>query len=122
MLLCMYGGTPEARTGLDRRVDGLIVFSEDLDSDLASHRARPTTKERRGGLTNRITFSDRSMLANKGVANVIRHRTPICSGAHWPLQLHHFSNLDFCSPARPSGATSRNPPAAGRTSFLTAAG
>ena len=54
----------------------------------------------------------------------IRHRTPICSGAHWPLQPHHFSNLDFCPPARPSGATSRNPPAAGRTPtpFLTAAG
>ena len=71
----------------------------------------------------RVFWRQRIAVANaKGVASVIRHRTPICSGAHWPLQPHHFSNLDFCPPARPSGATSRNPPAAGRTSFLTAAG
>ena len=71
----------------------------------------------------RVFWRQRIAVANaKGVASVIRHRTPICSGAHWPLQPHHFSNLDFCPPARPSGATLRNPPAAGRTSFLTAAG
>ena len=48
------------------------------------------------------------------VAGVIRARTPICTGAHWPLQPHHFSHLpDFCPPVRPprvtGGATLNEP-------------
>ena len=54
----------------------------------------------------------------RGVAGVIHARTPICTGAHWPLQPHHFSHLpDFCPPVRPprvtGGATLNEPETVG---------
>ena len=71
----------------------------------------------------RVFWRQRIAVANaKGVASTIRHRTPICSGAHWPLQPHHFSNLDLCPPARPTGTNSQNPRAAGDATTLTANG
>ena len=54
----------------------------------------------------------------KGVASAIRHRTPICSGAHWPLQPHHFSNLDFCPPRdRPLAKDMSRPATVSSTDF-----
>ena len=63
----------------------------------------------------RVYWRQRISVANaRGVAGVIRARTPICTGAHWPLQPHHFSHLpDFCPPVRPprvtGGATLNEP-------------
>ena len=71
----------------------------------------------------RVFWRQRIAVASaKGVASTIRHRTPICSGAHWPLQPHHFSNLDLCPPARPTGTNSQNLRAAGDATTLTANG
>ena len=50
----------------------------------------------------RTYWRQRIAVANaRGVAGVIRARTTICTGAHWPLQPHHFSHLpDLCPIAR----------------------
>ena len=66
----------------------------------------------------RTYWRQRIAVANaRGVAGVIRARTPICTGAHWPLQPYHFSHLpNFCLPARPprtDGATLKNEPETG---------
>ena len=55
----------------------------------------------------RVYWRQRIAVTNaRGVAGVIHARTPICTGAHWPLQPHHFSHLpNFCPPARPPRAT-----------------
>ena len=86
----------------------------------AARRAGGSSGERQAF---RVFWRQRIAVANaKGVATTIRHRTPICSGVHWPIQPHHFSNLDFCPPARPTNTDSQNPRAAGVTTTLTADG
>ena len=58
----------------------------------------------------RTYWRQRIAVANaRGVAGVIRARTPICTGAHWPLQPHHFSHLpDLCPIARLPRAGAEN--------------
>ena len=71
----------------------------------------------------RVFWRQRIAVASaKGVASTIRHQTPICSGAHWPLQPHHFSNLDLCPLPAQLAPNSQNPRAAGDATTLTANG
>ena len=82
--------------------EALALFDE------AAQRAGGTPGEQQAF---RTYWRQRIAVANAtGVAAVIHQRTPVCSGAHWPLQPHHFTNLDFCPPARPSG-NQQHPPA-----------
>jgi len=84
--------------------DGGCLNQAALDLfDEAVRRSGGTTGERQAF---RTYWRQRIAIANaKGVAGVISQRTPICPGAHWPLQPHHFSHLcHLCPPARPSGS------------------
>ena len=38
----------------------------------------------------------------RGVAKVIKRRVPACTGAHWPVQPHHFRHVqDAVAPPQP---------------------
>ena len=68
-------------------------------SDEVVRRSGGTTEERQAFRTYW-----RQRIA-RGVADVISRRTPFCTGAHWPLQAHHFSHIpDMGPPAHPPQA------------------
>ena len=64
--------------------------------DEATRRAGGSSGEKQAF---RVFWRQRIAVANaKGVASAIRHRAPICSGAHWPLQPHHKSQTLIFAP------------------------
>ena len=84
--------------------DGGALNPAALDLLESAVRRAGGTKDEKAAM--RTYWRQRIAVANaRGVAGVIRARTRICTGAHWPLQPHHSSHLQSPPGPLPSRAT-----------------